>query len=153
MNDLRGEVAARRSGKGNVEYHTPFEEWPEELRKAYSYDPEGAEALLDAAGYPRGADGIRFTTTLTQAERFDLGYKELAAGYLAEIGVDVVIDSVSDGEWVDVLVARTADGMIDYWALVGEDGDATAATGYFRSDAQYNAGGVSDPAFEAMTKP
>ena len=138
-------------GKGNVEYHTPFEEWPEELQKTYSYDPEGAEALLDVAGYPRGADGMRFTTTLTQAERFDLGYKELAAAYLAAIGVDVVIDSVSDGEWVDVLVARTADGMIDYWALgLGEDGDATAATGYFRSDNQYNAGGVSDPVFEAI---
>ena len=68
-------------GKGNVEFHTPFEEWPEELQKTYSYDPAGAEALLDAAGYPRGADGIRFTTTLTQAERFDLGYKELTAGY------------------------------------------------------------------------
>ena len=43
-------------------WSTPFEEWPEEVKKVYTYDPEGGEALLDAAGYPRGADGIRFKT-------------------------------------------------------------------------------------------
>ena len=31
-------------------YHTPYEEWPEELKQEYTYDPDGAEALLDAAG-------------------------------------------------------------------------------------------------------
>ena len=45
-------------------YHTPFEEWPEELKQEYSYDPDAAEALLDAAGHERGADGIRFKTQL-----------------------------------------------------------------------------------------
>ena len=43
-------------------YMFPFAEWPEELKKSYTYDPDGAEALLDAAGYPRGADGVRFKT-------------------------------------------------------------------------------------------
>ena len=37
---------------------TPFEEWPEEIKERYTYDPEAAEALLDEAGYPRGADGL-----------------------------------------------------------------------------------------------
>ena len=44
--------------------HIPFEEWPEELKMVFDYNPEGAEALLDEAGYPRGADGIRFKTTM-----------------------------------------------------------------------------------------
>ena len=44
-------------GEGIVGYNNPFEEWPEEVQKGYMYDPKGAEALLDAAGYPRGADG------------------------------------------------------------------------------------------------
>ena len=43
----------------------PFEEWPEEVKKGYRYDLEGAENLLDEAGYPRGADGtIRFKTSV-----------------------------------------------------------------------------------------
>ena len=49
-------------------YTTPFAEWPEEVKKYYTYDPEGAEALLDAAGLPRGADGIRFKTVLNSRE-------------------------------------------------------------------------------------
>ena len=44
---------------------TPFEEWPEEVKKGYRYDPAGAEKLLDEAGYPRGADGIRFKASVT----------------------------------------------------------------------------------------
>ena len=35
-------------------YVTRFEEFPEEIKKFYTYDQEGAEKLLDEAGYPRG---------------------------------------------------------------------------------------------------
>ena len=51
-----------RIGAGTVGHFTPFADWPEEVKGYYTYDQEGAEALLDAAGYPRGADGIRFKT-------------------------------------------------------------------------------------------
>ena len=77
---------------------TPFEEWPEDVKKTYRYDPEGAEALLDAAGYPRGADGIRLKTGMAYFERYDVSYAELAAGYWREIGVDVEIDVFGVGE-------------------------------------------------------
>ncbi len=60
---------------------TQFEEWPEDVKKVFDYDPEGAEALLDEAGYPRGADGIRFKTELLFLDRFDLNYTELVASY------------------------------------------------------------------------
>ena len=42
----------------------PFEEWPDEVKKGHRYDLEGAENLLDEAGYPRGADGTRFKTSV-----------------------------------------------------------------------------------------
>ena len=41
-------------------YYIPFEEWDEEVKQYYRYDPEAADKLLDEAGYPRGADGTRF---------------------------------------------------------------------------------------------
>ena len=45
-------------------YYIPFDEWDEEVKQYYRYDPEAAEKLLDEAGYPRGADGTRFKSTL-----------------------------------------------------------------------------------------
>ena len=85
------------SAKG---YYIPFEEWPEELKQYYRYDPEGAEKLLDEAGYPRGADGIRFTAEYLHRDVIDLGYTEVAAGYWADIGVDVTTRIADTGTWV-----------------------------------------------------
>ncbi len=56
------------------------------------YDPEAAEALLDEAGLPRGADGTKFEIALQHYEFFDVDYVQLAAAYWKEIGVDVDID-------------------------------------------------------------
>ena len=77
----------------------PFEEWPEDVKKGYMYDPEGAEKLLDEAGYPRGADGIRFKTSLVWGEWADLDYQQLLADtYYRAIGVDVEIETMSGPE-------------------------------------------------------
>ncbi len=81
-------------------YYTPVEEWPEELKQYYRYDPEGAEKLLDEAGYPRGADGVRFKVDYSHRDISDLGYVEIAAGYFADIGVDVTINIYDTATWV-----------------------------------------------------
>ena len=112
---------------------TPFEEWPEDVKRTYRYDPEGAEALLDAAGYPRGADGIRLKTGMAYFERYDVSYAELAAGYWREIGVDVEIDVFGVGETGAVTADQDAyriswgEGAFRYalpspltWAFYGE---------------------------------
>ena len=60
---FQGEANATPQGLVGVKgFFVPFEEWPEEVKTGYRYDPDGAEKLLDEAGYPRGADGTRFKT-------------------------------------------------------------------------------------------
>ena len=72
--------------------NNPFETWPEEVKKTYSYDPEGAKKLLAEAGYPNG-----FKTVLHNNQvRWDTGYRELAAGYWAKIGVEVEINAIDN---------------------------------------------------------
>ncbi len=66
----------------------PYDEWPEDVKQEYTYNPKRAEELLDAAGYPRGADGYRFKIMLAHLERADLSYSELVVGYFDAIGVD-----------------------------------------------------------------
>ena len=72
-------------------YTTPFDEWPEEVKQYYTYDPAGAEALLEAAGYPRGADGVRlrFPMMFETGSAQEMGYSEIVIEYWKDIGVEV----------------------------------------------------------------
>ena len=69
----------------------PFEEWPaERSRDTLAMTRKGREALLDAAGYKRGADGIRFKIGVVfVVGSHDVSYIELVAKYYDEIGIDV----------------------------------------------------------------
>ena len=91
----------------------PYEEWPEEVKQEYTYNPERAEELLDEAGYPRGADGYRFKLKVRAFERYTTDYAELIMGYFDAIGVE--------GELVPQTIAEhNADNSADTheWALV-----------------------------------
>ena len=104
-----------------------FEEWPEELKKGYTYDPTGAEALLDEAGYPRGGDGMRFKTTMLAWPGHDLNLVESQAAYWREIGVDVDLDVVADGAQ---LGGRMAAGYFGMTVLnQGTEADASKISG------------------------
>ena len=141
-----------RVGRFMTEVATQFEDWPEEVKKGHMYDPEGAEALLDAAGLPRGADGIRFKTVLTHLERYDASYAELAASYWAKIGVDVEVQVTPLAQFSAARKGRTHEMMStepgyklpNVWAL--------AILNYFQKDTPGNSANVNDPTFEAMLK-
>ena len=75
---------------------TPFEDWPEEIKANYSYDPAAAEALLDEAGLPRGGDGPRFSAELDVVAAQgggggDEGYIAILQKAWSDIGVDIQV--------------------------------------------------------------
>ena len=128
---------------------TPFEEWPEEVKKTYRYDPEGAEALLDAAGLPRGADGIRFKTGMAYFERYDASYAELAAGYWREIGVEIEIDVMAT-PWM-VATPDQDTYRISWGEGAFRFGSPYSLTRAFYSGSErVNRDGVKDPEYNAM---
>ena len=93
-------------------YHVPFEEWPEKVKKVFDYDPESAEALLDEAELPRGADGIRFKAEYLLAQGVqDVTYPELLGGYWRDIGIQMDIVALPIPEWV----ATLGTGDWDMW--------------------------------------
>ena len=60
----QGTFANSKMGVG-----TPFEEWPEEIKQYYRYDPQRAKQLMAEAGYPDG-----FKTTLHASGRRGSSY-------------------------------------------------------------------------------
>ena len=115
-------------GPGLLGYSNPFETWPAEVKKYYIYDPEGAEKLLDEAGYPRGADGIRFRTDLEvrccAGFSHDLGFHQIAATYWKEIGIDVEVKPLETAVWAAHIREATYEGLTSWgnmdWSPIGQ---------------------------------
>ena len=84
-------------------FKIPFDEWPQEVKDVYSYNPEGAEKLFDEAGYPRGSDGIRFKTTVKFRDTENVGFIEAAVSYWSESGVDVKLEPIPAAQWNTVV--------------------------------------------------
>ena len=126
---------------------TPFEQWPEEVKNGFMYDPDGAEALLDEAGYPRGADGTRFKAEMSQLPDRDLNYMQLVAAYWGKVGIDVEITVEERSNWIAKRSGRDFEMMNSEMAV---NWRAQDMTGRFKSTANYNTSNVNDPAYDAL---
>jgi len=74
----------------------------------YMYDPKKAEAMLDAAGYPRGKDGIRFKLVVKAYPGNSLWYdtSTIIASQLRKIGIDATISAVEYAVYVDQVFVK-----------------------------------------------
>ena len=124
-------------------FFVPFEEWDEEVKQYYRYDPEAAEKLLDEAGYPRGADGTRFKTTLNYGSWASLDYSEIAVAYWGEIGVEVEIDVLTYAEYHERMFSRTGDGM--YSGIAANQFNPVYMANNYHTDHKWNRGGSQWP--------
>lgn len=66
----------------------------------YPFNPKQAEAALDAAGYKRGADGVRFKLRLLWNPFQEKRASEFVRQSLARIGVDAVIENYDFATYV-----------------------------------------------------
>lgn len=74
----------------------------------YPYDPEAAEALLDQAGFPREANGVRFNLEFKYRPDLD-GYDAIADILRAQwgaIGVEVEIAPRERAVWIEEVYAN-----------------------------------------------
>jgi peptide/nickel transport system substrate-binding protein len=76
----------------------------------YPFDPAQAEELLDAAGYPRGDDGVRFDIVFQAGQgRYlnDVAVVQAIAQYLTDVGVNVDLQLMDfNAEFVPALRAH-----------------------------------------------
>src|SRR5690606_19373416 len=85
----------------------------------YPYDPEKARELLAEAGYPNG-----FSTSIWTNENFQrIQFAEIVQAYLAEVGIDVEINVMEWGAYLDQTAAGNHEMFILGWVTVTADAD------------------------------
>ena len=135
-------------GRALTDYIVPFEEWPEDLQNAYSYDPEGAEALLDEAGYPRGADGVRFSVPVQLDTNYNNDYLPISKEYWRAIGVEVADELMDGAEFVNRLDNGQLYGLSP--AISGTPYHPLSSLQWQEPGAKWNRGQFDDPIYNDL---
>ena len=73
----------------------PYEEWPQDLKDEYAYNPTLARKLLADAGYPHG-----FKTNIVADTTGDLDLLQVVKSYFADVGIDMEIRPMDSTEWI-----------------------------------------------------
>ena len=141
--------------------NAPYEEWPEDVKWMYEYDPEAAEKLLDDAGLLRGSDGIRFETEWNTCYYPDIDAALYAATYWQAIGVKVTLDVPPDNSlcW-EFLSTRDSEGSIRYQMVQSDTRHAlhnplSSMRGHYHTTKGHigeggSIWGVNDPILDAL---
>lgn len=74
--------------------------------RRYAYDPVLASRLLDEAGYPKGANGVRFTTTLFGTPGVRARMNEILRENFRAVGVETTLENYEWGTYFERM--RTA---------------------------------------------
>ena len=128
-------------------FFTPFEEWPEETKKYFRYDPEAARQLLAEAGYPNCFKVDLWIGTGQQ----DPELAQLWKSYLADIGVEMTIVEFEWGELWAHLGANELEDWNQDWA--GTQGAPLLRIGgNFTSNGPWNRGRWNDPIIDSKYK-
>ena len=73
----------------------PYEEWPQDLKNEYAYNPAVARKLLADAGYPDG-----FKTNIVANTTGDMQLLQIVKSYFADIGIDMEIRPMESTDWI-----------------------------------------------------
>ena len=123
----------------------PYDQWPQDLKDQYAYNPTAAKQLLAAAGYPTG-----FNTDIVVDAAADQNLLQIVMSYFAAIGINVQPRVMDTASWTAfVLTGHKHDAL-----AFRSSGSAGAQYEPIRQLTRFMTGGyytmVSDPVFDAF---
>jgi peptide/nickel transport system substrate-binding protein len=90
----------------------PYEEWPQDLKDEYAYNPTVARKLLADAGYSNG-----FKTNIVANISADTQLLQIVKSYFAEIGIDMEVRPMESTEWTDFVINNHKHDQLTYGAV------------------------------------
>jgi len=113
---------------------SPSTPYYEDLTGHFPYDPDKARALLKEAGYP---NGFAATIKLPAIYSYSRRAGEVIADMLAKVGIDLTIEIVEWGQWIDRIFKKkeyqlTMIGHVEAWDI----GIYAKPDYYFQYDSQ-----------------
>jgi len=125
----------------------PYDQWPQDLKDQYAYNPTAAKKLLADAGFPSG-----FKTNVVADSASDLDLLQIVKSYFAGVGIDMDIRVMDSASWSGfVSTGHKQDQMV--YATLGELGlgyEPTKQIPAFRTGSASNWDMVSDPVYDAF---
>jgi len=124
----------------------PYEEWPQDLRDEYAYNPTAAKKLLNDAGYPNG-----FKTNIVVDSSTDMDLLEIIKFYFSEVGIDMEIRSIDTASWNTFVRAENKHDQMTHrpGGTIGHCSSPTLDLTWFTKGGRGN-GMVDDPIFNTF---
>ena len=125
----------------------PYEEWPQDLKDEYAYNPSTAKKLLAEAGYPKG-----FKTNLVADTAGDMDLLQIVKSYFVQVGIDMEIRPMETAVWQDfVQVNRKHDQLAHRPAgPLGKTSPPLMDLNRFQTGSLVNYQIISDPVLDAL---
>ena len=121
-----------------------YDQWPQDLKDSYAYNPTKAKQLLSDAGYPTG-----FKTNIVAATSNDLDLLQIVKSYYAAVGIDMTINTYDFATWNTMVRAKKHDQMA-YNNSIGFSFPPLMGFRRWQSTSANNWCDVNDPAWDAL---
>jgi peptide/nickel transport system substrate-binding protein len=125
----------------------PYDQWPQNLKDEYAYNPTAAKELLAAAGYPNG-----FQTDIVASSDSDMELLQIIQSYFSAVGINMSIQIMDPASWTSfVRTSHKEDQMST--RPVGSIGNTLPPTqqfDFYLTNTPVNYCMVSDPVYDAF---
>jgi len=128
-------------------YGFQYDEWPQDLKDEYAYNPTTAKKLLADAGYPNG-----FKTNIVVDSAADSNLLQIVKSYFAQIGIDMEIRVMDPASWITFVRSnKKYDQMAqDTTGTLGFNYEPIRTLNRFKTGYAANYNMVSDPVFDTF---
>lgn len=124
---------------GLQDAYLELDQAPASVQDLYKYNPDQAKKLLAETGYP---DGFKTTVVTSNTPSFNVDYLSAIKAQWAKIGVDLSIDVVEQGVYLNIWRSRNYDDL--FYGGVASSGTYTRGVAINGSGGGWNLSHIDD---------